>query len=198
MNAATLYQDFSSEEAGEPRTAGALAADVEDEKLQSFEDGYQAGWDDATKAQASLDTAVSSALAANLQDASFAYHEARGQLTKTVHEIMRGVVGAILPEIARQSLGAHIAQLVDAHTREAVAHKIQLRVAEVSREQVERLLPDTPVDYEVISDPCLAPDQATLQLDETEHAVDLGQVVKDVHAAVTEYFETQISEGKDD
>ena len=176
MNAATLYQDFSSEEAGEPRTAGALAADVEDEKLQSFEDGYQAGWDDATKA----------------------HHEARGQLTKTVHEIMRGVVGAILPEIARQSLGAHIAQLVDAHTREAVAHKIQLRVAEVSREQVERLLPDTPVDYEVISDPCLAPDQATLQLDETEHAVDRGQVVKDVHAAVTEYFETQISEGKDD
>ena len=198
MNTATLYQDFSSDKVLENRTGSASAADVEEAKLQSFEDGYQAGWDDAAKAQASLDMSVSSALAANLQDASFEYHEVRNQLTKTVHEIMQGVVDAILPDVARQSLGAHIVQLVEAHTRDAVTRTIQLRVSETSRELVERVLPETPVAYEVTVDSCLAPDQAVLQLSETEHEIDLGRVVKDVNAAVADYFETQTSEGKDD
>ncbi|WP_299684860.1 hypothetical protein [uncultured Tateyamaria sp.] len=198
MNVASLYQDFGTEISMDGPVSNVSTDKFEDEKLQAFENGYQAGWDDSTKAQTTLELTISSALAANLQDASFQYHELRSQLTRTVRDIMQGVVDTVLPDMARQSLGAHIVQLIEARTRDALVHTIQLRVPEASLDHVERILPESPISYELVADATLAPDQASLQLDDTEHVIDLGRVVADVGAAVAEYFETQNSEGQDD
>ena len=198
MTAPTLYQDFG---AGDPvsQTAPSAHTDAqEDEMLEAFENGYQAGWDDSAKAQSSLDLSVSSAMAANLQDASLKYHEMRDQLTGTVQQIIQGVVDSVLPDMARLSLGAHIVQLVEKHARSSLDRRIELRVPGAFVDQVERLMPETNVDYKIVADPSLGSDQASLQFGETEHTLDLGQVVQEVATAVTEYFETQTTEGKDD
>jgi len=111
---------------------------------------------------------------------------------------MQGVVATILPDIAKQTLGAHLVQLVEAHARGAMEHTIELRVPEAAIDHVERLLPDSPIAYSLMADPTLAQDQATVRLGETEHAVDLGRMVKDITAAIETYFETQVAEGQDD
>ncbi|MEL6563031.1 MAG: hypothetical protein AAFQ59_01200 [Pseudomonadota bacterium] len=198
MQTGALYQDFGTELVPAKPNSSVSRDSLEDEKLQAFENGYQAGWDDSIKAQANLDLSISSALAANLQDASFQYHEVRAQLTRSMREIMQGVVATILPDIAKQTLGAHLVQLVEAHARGTMEHTIELRVPEAAIDHVERLLPDSPIAYSLMADPTLAQDQATMRLGETEHAVDLGRMVKDITVAIETYFETQVAEGQDD
>ncbi|MEL6228081.1 MAG: ABC transporter ATP-binding protein, partial [Pseudomonadota bacterium] len=68
MQSAALYQDFGTELAPAKPNSSVSRDSLEDEKLQAFENGYQAGWDDSIKAQANLDLSISSALAANLHD----------------------------------------------------------------------------------------------------------------------------------
>ena len=198
MIATDLYQDFGTDPGAGAQAAPSTSDEFEEAKLQAFENGYQAGWDDLTKAQSNLELTISSTLATNLQEASFQYHEMRNQLTRTTREIVKGIVESILPNVAQQSLGLHIVQLVEAHTRDALEREIQICVPETALDRVERLLPESPVSFALVADPKLPPDQASLRLGETEHAIDLGRVISDLGAAVDAYFETQISEEEND
>lgn len=198
MNASVLYKDFGSDLLEHGSTSTVSSDELEDEKLQAFENGYQAGWDDAIKAQTNLDLSISSALATNLQEASFQYHEMRGQMTRRVREIVQGIIDAVLPDMAQQSLGGHIVQLIEGHTRTSLEQQVRLRVPVNAVQHIERLLPETPIEYELVGDPSLSPDQAFLDLGDSHHAIDLGRVIKDVQTAVSDYFETQDSEEKND
>ena len=195
---ALIYQDFGHAERNHSVAPGQSQDEREDEKLQAFENGYQAGWDDAMKAQHELDTAISAALATNLQEASFQYHEMRAQMTRAIKEIMQGVVDVLLPDIATRSLGTHVVQLVESHARAATERPIQICVAPTALDRVERLVLQTPVDHEIKADQTLAPDQANIRLGETEHVIDLGQMIAEIGNVVAAYFETQNVEVQDD
>ena len=100
--------------------------------------------------------------------------------------------------MARLSLGGHIVQLLETHARNALQHRIELRVPDSAIDPVEQLLQGSPIDYDLIADPHMAPDQASLRLGDAEHVVDMGQVVQEVKAAIADYFEAQNSEENDD
>ena len=69
MIAADLYQDFGTDSGAGAQAAPSTSDEFEEAKLQAFENGYQAGWDDLTKAQSNLELTISSTLATNLQEA---------------------------------------------------------------------------------------------------------------------------------
>lgn len=190
MSRAPLFEDFGTAEPPTPR--GARDDDAfEDEKLQAFENGYQAGWEDAIKAQAQSTQHVSSALAANLQDASFKYHEMRSTMNKAVKDILQQVIQTTLPKAAQASLGARICEVVAAQTRKTLDAKIVVAVAPANVEAVRIALDDTLTEpFDVDGDATLAPDQATIRigLDETE--IDMARVLDEIDSAVAAYFET--------
>ncbi len=78
---------------------------LEEEKLQAFERGYGAGWEDASKAEAGDREKLTSDFANNLRELSFTYQEAYGQMVRSLEPLLTRIVSSVLPEIARKSLG---------------------------------------------------------------------------------------------
>ncbi|MEL6619121.1 MAG: hypothetical protein AAFP16_09615 [Pseudomonadota bacterium] len=194
MARAHLFQDFGSIRRDDPGS-GASSVEIEEQKLQSFEDGYQAGWDDAVRAQSQSVQHVSSALAANLQDASFQYHEMRAALNKSAQGILQQIVQTTLPKVAQASLGARICEEVTAQVRSALEAKIVIAVAPGSFEAVKATLSETLSDpFDVIADTAMPPDQAVLRIDQSETEIDMARVLSEIDGAVSAFFATDDTE----
>jgi len=197
MTASHLFQDFGVPKP--PRSPSKLGIEeVEDQKLQAFENGYQAGWDDAVAAQNETLSHVSSALASNLQTASFEYHELRSTLNATVADIMRQVTDTILPEIAQASLGAHVQDTVASLARQGLEREIEIVVSPESVTAVRGALGDEPdPPFVLITDDLLAPSQVLLRVAHKEIEVDLHRVVTELSVAISSFFDSQSSEVTD-
>lgn len=195
MTATHLFEDFGSV-MDDPSALTELSEDkVEDQKLASFESGYQAGWEDAIKAQTDVNAHVSSALAESLQEASFNYHEMRSVLNKTVQEVMDRVIETLLPKIARDSLGAHIQEQIAVFIRDGLDRSIEITVSPASLDTIQALLDDGVSEpFKLIADPLLAPEQAVLRLGSDEQEIDLDQVVSEISGAVSAFFQAQNQE----
>ena len=108
MSVSHRYRNFGGAKkpsGQQPESANELTEDL---KLQAFEAGYQAGWDDASKAHADGKEKTSAEFAQNLLDMSFTYHEALAKLTVSLEPLMKKVVEKLLPETVRMALSAHI------------------------------------------------------------------------------------------
>ena len=192
MSASHLFQDFGTSKAQKPSTPGLAVEEVEEQKLDAFEKGYQAGWEDAVKAQNDTLTHVSSGLAASLQAASFEYHELRASLSSSVQSIMSQVVETILPTIAHASLGAHIREQIAAVSKDALDRPIEIAVSAESEDAVLAALSEgVPEPFELVIDPLMSSTQVILRVGPNETEINLDRVVADIGAAITTYFETQ-------
>lgn len=198
MSASHLFQDFGTMKSANVGKRSMAAGEIEDLKLQAFENGYQAGWDDAVKAQSESVTHVSAALAASLQSASFEYHELRATMNASVQSIMAEVVEAILPTVARASLGAHIRDYIVSSARDALDRTIEIAVAPASEDAVRMLLEaELPQPFELVGDPVMSPNQAVIRLGKCEAEINLDKTVADIASAVTTFFETNKTEVND-
>lgn len=198
MTASHLFEDFGEAPIQARESSDLGIEEVEDQKLQAFENGYQAGWDDAIRAQSDTGKHVSAGLAASLQDASFEYHEVRNTLKNAVHDIMSGVTKTLLPAIARESLGAHICEQVLAMAHTGLEHTIEVAVAPDSADAVRTVLhAGLEGPFEITTDPLLAPTQAFLRLGRDEREIHLEHMLDEISTTVTAFFETQKSEVKD-
>jgi flagellar assembly protein FliH len=184
---ADLLEDFAP---GAARTPGQPPAplgegELEALRLEVFETGYKAGWEDAIKAQSEDRSRLSSAFAQHLQDLSFTYHEAYGQVMSAVTPLLAEITGAVLPRIARASLAPQIAAELEALAREIGTLRVTLAVAPARIEAVAPLLQQDfgfPIDLQ--PDETLSEDQADIRFAETERQIDLGALVASVTEAV--------------
>ena len=85
------------------------AADAEAMKLEAFENGYRAGWEDATGAAASEQGHIAADLAQNLRDLSFTLAEAQVAVLAEMRPLLREIVAKLLPVAAHASLAGRIA-----------------------------------------------------------------------------------------
>jgi flagellar assembly protein FliH len=192
MATSHLFEDFSDLPKKPIVPTSLDVEEVEDQKLQAFENGYQAGWEDAVKAQVDTGGHVSAGLAASLQDASFEYHEVRNTLTSAVQTIMQELMTTLLPKIAQHSLGAHIREQVLQMTQGALDRSIEVVVAPDAEETVRSLfVDDVEQPFDLVTDPLLAPTQALLRLGADEREIDLQRLVAGIGDTVTAFFETE-------
>lgn len=185
---ANLLEDFGTPGAGpsaEPAAPRISETEIEGAKLEAFEKGYKAGWDDAVKAQSDDRTRISSAFGQHLQDLSFTYHEAYSQVMSAVAPILNEMAGTVLPQIARATLSQHIADQLDALTQEIGALGVVIAVAPSRVEAVQGLLQqDFGFPIELAADETLNEDQADIRFGETERQIDLGELIASVAEAV--------------
>lgn len=189
---AALLEDFGSapapsraKPAPEPVQPAFSEADLEGKKLEAFEKGYRAGWDDAVKAQSDDRTRISSAFGQHLQDLSFTYHEAYTQVMNAVTPLLDDVVGTLLPEIARATLGHHIVEQLQAMSREIGRMEVVVAVAPGKIDAVTPLLDhDFGFPIQLIPDDTLAEEQADIRFGQTERQIDLGDLIASVAEAV--------------
>lgn len=183
-----LLEDFGGLVAADARATGAtsvLANDLEAERLEAFEQGYKAGWDDSAKANSEDQDRIGSALAQNLLDLGFTYNEATAQLTNALVPLLQKMTDVLLPEIARGTLSLHIVEQLDQIARNAMDGGVEICIAPDSVSAVSHLEErDFGFPVRVTGDPSLGEGQAALRFAGTEQEIDVQAALESVRTLV--------------
>ncbi len=183
-----FLEDFGTPTAAQSAHVDGPAMDeseIEAQKLESFETGYRAGWDDAVKAHSEDHTRVSSAFAQNLQDLSFTYHEAYSQVVAAITPLLEEMVNVLLPQIARDGLGQHIVTQLQDMASEVGTFEVVIAVSPLNAPAVAALLDeDFGFPLRLEEDATLGEGQADIRFGETEKQIDLSDVLQSVSNAV--------------
>lgn len=166
------------------------AAAIEDVRLQAYESGYSAGWEDAISAGRDDQNRIGTELANNLQKLAFTFHEARNHILQSVKPLVVQLSTRLLPEVAHKVLAPvlhdTLMPLIDSLANEP----IHIVLNPISRPAVEHLLEKVAgVPLTIEEEPTLGEGQAYLRFGEVEHHIDLDQAVADIIRATQDFFE---------
>lgn len=182
------------ETAQEPSEKAIVVLDalaLEDSKLAAYDQGYSAGWEDATTAQSDDQTRMRADLARNLQSLGFTYHEARTHVLRAVEPLLQQVVGRLLPALARETLAPVVLEVLMPLVEKLADAPISLVVNPASRAAVETLLAAaTNLPITIVEEPSLSEGQAYLRLGATETHIDLDGATAEISTAMRGFFES--------
>ncbi len=166
--------------------AGAL----EDIRMQAYEQGYTAGWDDAAAAQGDDQTRIRDDFARNLQSLGFTFQEARMHVLRAIHPLLDEIITHLLPEMARESLASVALEVLMPLADEMADTPVMLVLNPASRAAVEALLEQTTgLPLTVIEEHSLGEGQVHFRLGDIEAHIDLDQATATISSAVRDFFD---------
>ena len=187
-----LYRDFGdSTETDEPVLPASISQDtLEDIKLESFERGYSAGWEDALKAQSGSRTEAANSFIAGLQDTSFGYHEARAGLIKAMQPVLTDIMTKLLPEAAQATLGAQVVEQLTEMLRKSADQSVRIEATKENLDALEELV-DGAISppFVCVPNSDLGPAQVVLQVGAEEREIDLDQVILGISTAMAGFLQ---------
>jgi len=193
MTLSRLLEEFAGNSAGEPVLMNDAA--LEDQKLEAFEKGYKAGWEDSARAQEESGVRLSEDFARNIRDLSFTHEEARTAILGAMAPVVRQMVETVLPSIAHDTLGLRVVEMIEAELSEHGRHPVRLEVAPQSAQALRAILPqDSDLPVEVAETETLGEGQVRLRLGQSsEREIDLGHVLDGIKSASEGFFQ-QVSD----
>ncbi|MDQ2090574.1 FliH/SctL family protein [Marimonas arenosa] len=190
MSISHLLESFEGADQDDGGSISMSELSLEEEKLEAFERGYKAGWDDAAKAQAEDRNHLTSDFANNLQELSFTYHEASGHLARALRPVMTQIVEAVLPEIARKSFGPRIAEQLTGLALAVGKQRVEIVVAPQNIALVRGLLDEDPgFPVQLVEEPSLGAGQAYLRFGDGERQIDHDEVLSRIAKALDAFFD---------
>lgn len=188
-----MLDDFSS-----TIIANASSADSslsEDARLEAFEEGYKAGWDDVVAAQQKDTHRIGEDLARNLSDLSFTYHEVRTNILQALRPLLHEILGKVLPVSAAAALpeliNEHVANIAENATHLPIAIAVHPDLVDT----VDALIPHSPtIPISTKGDQTLTSGQAMIQFSEQEHQIDLDGAIANMNAALQDFFAAEFKE----
>lgn len=160
---------------------------------QSFEKGYQAGWEDAATAAAQEQESFSAEFSHNLQDIGFTFHEARSHVVGSMESLLNALVETLLPEVLEKSIGARILEEIIPLAEEAANRPIQIVVSPENRKLVEPLLATkSSCPLELVEEPSLGSGQVFLRSGNLGKKIDLA----DATCKVKEAFDALLEDNR--
>lgn len=184
-NLAAYLEDFGtpSDVSGRPLISDET---LETERLEAFDKGYRAGWEDAIKAKSDEDARLSDGVAHSLQDLSFTYHEVHAQILSNLTPLFNEILQKMLPVLARDTLGAHIVDQLSQLARDIGTVQISIEVAPGTAQQVSQLInaASTSLPVTVIESPLVVEGQANMKLGAKELTIELAEVSQQITEAV--------------
>lgn len=165
------------------------ATALDEAKIASFEQGYSAGWEDASAASQGDQSRIQADLARNLQSLAFTFQDARSHVLQAVRPLILEMVGRLLPEIAREALAPTVLEALMPMADDLADAPVQLVLNPAVRDRVEELLAQaTGLPLVIEEESSLGEGQVFLRLGPAETKVDLTQVTADISAAVRAFF----------
>lgn len=172
--------------------AGVSVAVLEETRSAAYETGYAAGWEDSVNAQAADQTRVQTEVSRNLQELSFTYHEARSHVLHTLEPLLRDMVGKVLPDMARETLGMIVLDNLRPVAARLSDVPLTLTVNPASRAQIEQVLSaDLDLPVTITEDETLSEGQVFLRFEDHEQRVDLDGVIEAIAEAVNNFFQLE-------
>ena len=195
-----VLEDFDAARTSAARGAATASAgtvtpaELEDEKLKSYETGYGAGWEDAAAAFEAEQGRIAADLARHLQDLSFTYHEAHAALQRDLAGVVQGLVEKVLAPSARHALG----ELIEARIAEFAARSqspVEISVAPDNVARVEAILAGAGgLPLRILPEASLGSGQAFLRFGSAEEQIDLDAVLGEIADTVERYFSSAASD----
>jgi flagellar assembly protein FliH len=182
---------FESETAREtPETVVLDTSALEEARLASYDSGYAAGWEDATAAQNGDQARIGADLARNLQTLSFTYQEARSHLLRSLEPLLEAVVGRLLPELARETLGGIVLDTLMPMAEGLADAPVTLVLNPAVRPAVEPLISGaTGLPILIEEETSLSEGQIYLRFGGLETRVDLDHAIAEITAALRGFFD---------
>jgi len=170
-------------------SAAAEMPDVQEVRLNAYEDGYKAGWDDATAAEAQAQERVSADFAKTLQDLSFSYHEARSHVVGALGPLLTAMVERLMPQIAAAGFARTVVETALQMAEKEADHPISVRVSPENRVALEHLAQgQSSLPLKVVEDDTLGPGQAMLSSVICEREVDIDAMLSAIRTALDEFL----------
>ena len=158
---------------------------MEAEKSTSYENGYQAGFDDAAQAEAKNQERIRADLARNLQELSFTFHEARAHVTQAMEPLLMQVLEKVLPQIARDTLVNRIFEELQPMVDQCAESPVELMVCPADlpamrahSEQFDH------ANVELVEETSLAEGQVYLRVGRIEKQIDLSGVIERISDSI--------------
>lgn len=162
---------------------------VEEAKIAAYEQGYSAGWEDASAASQSDQGRIRADLARNLQSLSFTFQDARGHVLQAIRPLILEMAGRLLPEVARESLAPTVLDALMPLADQLADAPLTLVLNPAVRDRVESLVTQaTGLPMTIEEEPSLGEGQVYIRFGTTETKVDLTRVTADITAAVRGFF----------
>lgn len=168
---------------------------IEEIRLNAYERGYVAGWDDGGQQSEVEGTTQKAAIARQVEQLSFSYHEARAHVLRAIEPVFAAIFDTVLPAAARASIvPVTIEQLLPmAHAAADVP--ITLRVAPGSRTAYEAAFEGLVLPPLVLVETdTLAEGQAEFCFEATESRIDLSHTADTIRRAVDRFYQIQFEE----
>ncbi|WP_293574015.1 ABC transporter ATP-binding protein [Phaeobacter sp.] len=196
MTIAHLLEDFASDTPvlAVPEIS---EAQIEEQKLASYETGYSAGWDDAVTAKDKEVTNVSSELANSLEDLSFTFLEAQSQLLESLDPMFKVLTSAVLPDTMAASFGHHIVDQLNDMAKVQADQPINIVVSPGEGAAVRALLTrNFSVPVKVCEDVGLSAGQAYLQIGSSEREINSGALIESITDSIKAFSQHVIEDSK--
>lgn len=184
-----LLEDFGHAPAETGCEVQLSGEEFETRRLEAYEDGYKAGWDDALQSQSDDHTRISADLARNLQDLSFTYVEAVSQVSRGLRPLLAHLVETVLPEVARKSFAPKLVEELEQMACQSQSAQARIVVSPANRDAVAALIGKDPgFPLEIVAEPTLGPGQAHLRFGQVERALDLDGALCGISQAFDAFF----------
>lgn len=134
MKISNFLEEFSANEFNQNNDSKIIA--VEEDKLESFEQGYKAGWDDALAAQTEIETQNVSKLNQAISDLSFNQYSALDTASRHATSLFREILDIIFPKMINQMLQNEIIFELNKALKVNLAPEIKIFL---NKEQIPRM-----------------------------------------------------------
>lgn len=198
MTISHLLEDFGGRAETADNSLRFMTEDeLEDVRLGAFEQGYSAGWEDATTAQAKDHKRISTELASSLEDLSFTYHEASRAMLKTLEPVFATLIEKVLPTALNDLFGQQILSELKEIAANVSDIPAVILVPPGTAPAIEAMIPpDLGMPVRVLEDVALKDGQAGIKLGAEEREIDTTGLCDAFGDAVAAFFHQINKEAK--
>lgn len=163
--------------------------ELEEARLQAYETGYAAGWEDAVNAQEDEIARLRADLGQNLRDMALSYGEARAHVLRSLEPLLTEMVAKVLPLMAQEALGHVVLEALRPEAERLAETPAQIRAHPENRHAIEQVVLSQ-VSFPLVFDPepLLSHGQVQLVVGPMETSIDLAGVIEQIGLAVHSFF----------
>jgi len=169
--------------------------EIEEIRLNAYERGYNAGWDDAGQQAEEEDRARRAEVDRQLQQLAFTYHEVRGHMLRALEPVFAALLSTVVPAAARASVVPLAAEQLLKLAGTVTQTPVTLRIAPGNRPDFEAALDGLVLPpLRIVETDEIAPLQAAIAFEQQETRIDLAEVAEQLRAAIDRYYLIQTEE----
>lgn len=168
---------------------------IEEIRLNAYERGFIAGWEDAGRQAEAEDHARRAEVERQLQQLAFTYHEVRGHLLRALLPVFEAVLDSVVPVAARSTVVPMAVEELLALAGKALDAPVTLKISPGTRGEYDAALDGLilpPLNIDESEE--IAPLQAAIAFDAQETQIDLDAIAAQMRAAIERFYLIQTEE----